>query len=70
MERRNVRVRVPNPHPGDVSIGLLKEVLRVGGVSEEEWEGAAVITRGLRYADLLRQAVDARLYYSMRVKVK
>jgi len=31
------RLILPNPHRGDIGVGLLKRVLREAGVSEEEW---------------------------------
>lgn len=37
MVRGNRRVRIPNPHRGDISRGLLAEILRKAGVSREEW---------------------------------
>ena len=38
MELGEHKVRIPNPHRGDISIGLLSEVLRQAGISREEWE--------------------------------
>ncbi len=38
MRRRKVAVTIPNPHRGDISIGLLVRILRQAGVSREEWE--------------------------------
>lgn len=38
MARGDVTIRLPNPHEGDVSIGLLTRVFRQAGVSREEWE--------------------------------
>lgn len=32
--------RIPNPHGSDISIGLLKEILRQANISEDEWENA------------------------------
>jgi hypothetical protein len=37
MTRGSRRVRVPNPHEGDISIALLIRVLQQAGVSREEW---------------------------------
>ncbi len=34
------KIRIPNPHIGDVDISLLKEILRQAGVSSEVWEEA------------------------------
>jgi predicted RNA binding protein YcfA (HicA-like mRNA interferase family) len=30
-------VRVPNPHAGDISVGLLSHILKSAGISREEW---------------------------------
>lgn len=38
MEGRGRRVRIPNPHRGDVSVDLLARILRQANVSREEWE--------------------------------
>lgn len=38
MARGSVRVRVPNPHRGDIGVGLLAEMLREAEISREEWE--------------------------------
>jgi len=38
MVRGELKVRLPNPHRGDISKGLLARVLREAGVSREEWE--------------------------------
>jgi hypothetical protein len=34
-----VTVIIPNPHEGDISVGLLARLLRQAGVSREEWLG-------------------------------
>lgn len=39
MRRGDVTVIIPNPHEGDIGVGLLKRVLRQAGVSREEWLG-------------------------------
>jgi predicted RNA binding protein YcfA (HicA-like mRNA interferase family) len=31
-------VRVPNPHRGDVSIDLIKRILRISGIKQQDWE--------------------------------
>lgn len=36
--RDDVRIRVPNPHRGDIGVELLSRILRQAGVSREEWE--------------------------------
>ena len=37
MIRGNITVTIPNPHKGDISIGLLNTILREAGISKEEW---------------------------------
>jgi len=38
MVRGAVVVTIPNPHRGDIGVGLLKLVLEQAGVSRKEWE--------------------------------
>jgi hypothetical protein len=40
MVRGGQRVRIPNPHAGDISVGLLGRMLDQAGVSRDEWERA------------------------------
>ncbi|MDI9390519.1 MAG: type II toxin-antitoxin system HicA family toxin [Synergistota bacterium] len=37
MCRGQLKLRVHNPHEGDISVSLLKEILRQAGISEDEW---------------------------------
>lgn len=39
MRRGNVTVIIPNPHEGEIGIGLLQRLLRQAGVSRDEWLG-------------------------------
>ena len=39
MVRGDLVLTIPNPHQGDIGIGLLARILRQGGISREEWEG-------------------------------
>jgi hypothetical protein len=38
MSKGTLRVRIPNPHQGDISKGLLGTVLEQAGISRSEWE--------------------------------
>jgi len=38
MMRGQFKLRMPNPHKGDISVSLLKEILRQAGISEDDWE--------------------------------
>lgn len=38
MTRGDVLLAIPNPHGGDIGIGLLARVIRQAGVSRREWE--------------------------------
>ncbi len=38
MVREDVTVRIPNPHEGSISTGLLARLLKQAGVTREEWE--------------------------------
>ena len=37
MKRGPLKLMVLNPHVGDISISLLKEILRQADISEDEW---------------------------------
>ncbi|MGO8947857.1 MAG: type II toxin-antitoxin system HicA family toxin [Ktedonobacterales bacterium] len=38
MTRGTRKLRIPNPHQGDISLPLLRRILDQAGVSIEEWE--------------------------------
>ena len=38
MVKGSIQVRIPNPHRGDISRGLLAAILAEAGISREEWE--------------------------------
>ncbi|MCC6130401.1 MAG: type II toxin-antitoxin system HicA family toxin [Acidobacteria bacterium] len=38
MTRGERTLRIPNPHEGDISQGLLMRILRQAGIAREEWE--------------------------------
>ncbi len=40
MARSELKIRIPNPHPGDISRHLVAEILRQAGISLKEWEEA------------------------------
>jgi len=40
MIKGKQKVRIPNPHMGDISVGLLKEILRQAGISSRDWDRA------------------------------
>ena len=40
MVRDDTVVTIPNPHGGDIGVGLLAVVLKQAGVSRAEWERA------------------------------
>jgi hypothetical protein len=42
MQRGKLKLRIPNPHVGDVHISLLREILRQGNISWQDWEDAAL----------------------------
>ena len=39
MRRGDVVVTIPNPHRGDIGVGLLSIILRQAGVTRSDWEG-------------------------------
>lgn len=40
MRKNDFKLSIPNPHGGDLSSGLIAEILREAGISQEEWENA------------------------------
>jgi predicted RNA binding protein YcfA (HicA-like mRNA interferase family) len=38
MQRGDLVLTIPNPHGSDISLGLLKAILRQAGISKAEWE--------------------------------
>jgi len=38
MLKGRVRIRLPNPHEGDIGKELLARILRQAGVAREDWE--------------------------------
>ena len=38
MTKGKLKVRIPNPHKGDISKGLLIRILQQSGISKKEWE--------------------------------
>jgi predicted RNA binding protein YcfA (HicA-like mRNA interferase family) len=40
MIKRSQKIRIPNPHVGDISLSLLKEILRQAGISSQDWDKA------------------------------
>jgi len=41
MVKGELKVRMPNPHRGDIDISLLKEILRQANLDWTDWESAA-----------------------------
>jgi len=39
MRRGELTLILPNPHEGDIGVGLLARLLRQAGISREEWLG-------------------------------
>ena len=38
MIKGSQKIRIPNPHTGDIDISLMKEILRQAGISGQDWE--------------------------------
>jgi len=38
MTRGSLSIPIPNPHCGDISRDLVRNLLRAAGISREEWE--------------------------------
>ncbi len=39
MRRDMLTIIIPNPHEGDISVGLLRRILRQANISRDEWLG-------------------------------
>ena len=39
MQRKSIKLTVPNPHRGVIDVRLLNIILKQSGISREEWEG-------------------------------
>jgi predicted RNA binding protein YcfA (HicA-like mRNA interferase family) len=39
MHRGQLTLIIPNPHEGDIGVGLLSRLLRQAGISRAEWLG-------------------------------
>jgi len=37
MSKGDLKIRIPNPHKGDISKHLLAEILRQAGISRDKW---------------------------------
>jgi len=38
MIKGSQKIRIPNPHVGNISASLVKEILRQAGISSQEWD--------------------------------
>ncbi|MBI4649320.1 MAG: type II toxin-antitoxin system HicA family toxin [Bacteroidia bacterium] len=38
MKKESLKVRIPNPHQGDISSGLLIRILKQAEISKEQWD--------------------------------
>lgn len=38
MIKGGLTLTVPNPHRGDIGIGLITRILRQAGIDKDEWE--------------------------------
>ncbi|MCY7356175.1 MAG: type II toxin-antitoxin system HicA family toxin [Rudanella sp.] len=37
MVKGSLKLTIPNPHQGDISVGLLHRLLKQAGISQEDW---------------------------------
>jgi len=42
MSKGQLKVRIPNPHQGEISQHLLAEILRQAGISKDDWNRASL----------------------------
>lgn len=40
MIKERLKLRIPNPHQGDISSSLIAEILRQAGISNKDWGSA------------------------------
>jgi len=40
MIKGSQKVRIPNPHIGDIGVSLIKEIVRQAGISIQDWDNA------------------------------
>lgn len=38
LKKDNLKIRIPNPHQGDISKGLLLRILKQAGIEKDTWE--------------------------------
>ncbi len=38
MIKGNLTLALPNPHRGDIGVGLITRILRQAGIDKDEWE--------------------------------
>lgn len=41
MSKAERKVRIPNPHSGDIGVGLLSVILEHAGIAKDEWTGSS-----------------------------
>ncbi len=41
MQQGNKKIRIPNPHKGDIGVDLLANILRQAGISRDAWRDSA-----------------------------
>jgi predicted RNA binding protein YcfA (HicA-like mRNA interferase family) len=40
MKKGSLKVRIPNPHQSDISVGLVRQILKQASISDEAWDNA------------------------------
>ena len=40
MKKGPLKIRIPNPHTGDISLGLVKRIIRQADITDKQWDGA------------------------------
>lgn len=38
MLKESLKITIPNPHEGEISVGLLHRILKQAGINREDWE--------------------------------
>lgn len=38
MKKGSLKIHIPSKHKGDISVGLVNEILRQSGIDKKEWD--------------------------------
>lgn len=44
MRSGALKLHIPNPHGGDLSVGLVRRIIRLAEISEDDWDNWEQVT--------------------------